>query len=432
MKRTIVFLSSALGAVCVLALVPIQSTRAAAGDFSVGNQQYEFFIDRATLNSWKGSFTIPYETKVLRPFFGLDLLVQASLLPGMSVPAASDGRSDTFNYDPAAVYSWVSKVAPTLSAQPQEPKLVIENGRATEFQPPTPGQTLDAYRTSFNILDALEAREDSASLLTEDVLPKQSLAALNNLGINELIGHGVSNYARSPHNRIVNIHVGVSKFAGVIIPQGQTFSFNKNLGPVEAYEGFLPELVIKAEGTIPELGGGLCQVSTTTFRAAMDAGLPIVERRMHAYAVQYYAPQGTDATIYPGVVDLKFTNDTPGAILIWPHFIDPSTLIFDFYGTKDDRQISIDKPIQFDRKADGSMKATWTRTVVKNGQVRRDVFQSVYQPPALYHKQEQFVSAPPGTTGETPTPNPLPPPATNPGATIIPPIVPPTPPTSTN
>jgi vancomycin resistance protein YoaR len=79
----------------------------------------------------------------------------------------------------------------------------------------------------------------------------------------------------------------------------------------------LPELVIKKEGTVPEFGGGLCQVSSTAFRAAMNGGLPITQRRNHAYAVQYYAPQGTDATIYPGVVDLKFINDTPGDILIW-------------------------------------------------------------------------------------------------------------------
>src|SRR6185369_10179137 len=116
----------------------------------------------------------------------------------------------------------------------------------------------------------------------------------------------VSNFKGSPKNRRHNITVGVEKMKGVIVPQGAEFSFNEHLGPVDGEHGFLPELVIKKNGTVPEFGGGLCQVSSTTFRAAMTAGLPITQRRNHAYAVQYYSPQGTDATIYPGSADLKF------------------------------------------------------------------------------------------------------------------------------
>lgn len=177
---------------------------------------------------------------------------------------------------------------------------------------------------------------------------------------------------------------------GVIVEPGETFSFNKYLGEVDGEHGFLPELVIKKSGTVPEFGGGLCQVSSTAFRAAMDAGLPITERRNHAYAVQYYAPQGTDATIYPGVVDLKFTNDTPGSILVWPYEKDANTLIFDFYGTKDGRQVILEKPVQYDKKTDGSMKAEWTRIVTNNGIISTSTFKSIYQPPSLFHKTEEF------------------------------------------
>ncbi len=193
---------------------------------------------------------------------------------------------------------------------------------------------------------------------------------------------------------------------------------------MEASEGFKPELVIKATGTVPELGGGLCQVSSTTFRAAMKAGLPITQRRNHSYAVQYYAPQGTDATIYPGVIDLKFTNDTPGSILIWPYFPDKDTLVFDFYGTTDNREVVLDDPVVFDRQASGAMKAYWTRTVIKNGISDKDTFNSVYQSPALFHREEQFVAnpaspettTPPGPNPGTITPTPIPleePPATS-------------------
>ena len=76
----------------------------------------------------------------------------------------------------------------------------------------------------------------------------------------------------------------------------------------------------------------------------MNGGLPISQRRNHAYAVQYYSPQGTDATIYPGVVDLKFINDTRRHfnLGLWK---DKNTLVFDFYGTKDSRKVVLEKPI---------------------------------------------------------------------------------------
>src|SRR3990167_5340600 len=206
----------------------------------------------------------------------------------------------------------------------------------------------------------------------------------------EVVGRGESNFAGSPANRRVNIRVGAEKYHGLIIKPGQEFSFNEFLGDVDAAHGFLPELVIKRDGLKPEFGGGLCQVSSTAFRAAMNTGLPIVERKNHAYAVQYYAPQGTDATIYPGSVDLRFVNDTPAHILIWPYIKDTNKLVFEFYGTKDSRKVTLQKPFSYDRKSDGSMKAEWTRIVEKDGKTATSTFKSVYQSPALFHKEEIF------------------------------------------
>jgi vancomycin resistance protein YoaR len=109
------------------------------------------------------------------------------------------------------------------------------------------------------------------------------------------------------------------------------------------------------------------------------------------------------------VVDLKFKNDTPGAILVWPHFEEGDTLIFDFYGTKDGRVVTLEKPKQYDRKPDGSLKAEWTRIVTKDGITSTSTFKSIYQPPALFHKQEQFVgSGPPPAGGPTQAPTPSP------------------------
>jgi vancomycin resistance protein YoaR len=126
-----------------------------------------------------------------------------------------------------------------------------------------------------------------------------------------------------------------------LIKPDETFSFNKTLGPVDSSTGYLPELVILENKTTPQFGGGMCQVSSTAFRAALNAGLPILERTAHAYPVSYYKPFGVDATIYLPKPDLVFKNDTGKYIFIQTH-IEGTKISFDFYGTKPQRSILFD------------------------------------------------------------------------------------------
>lgn len=313
---------------------------------------------------------------------------------GTAMPSSEDGKNfETYNYNLEKIYRYIKTLSLQINQPVQEPELEIRDGRAIKFSSPLEGVNLNVYESALITLQALNAGRNTAELVADKQLPLLQLSELNSLGIKELIAKGESSFKGSPKNRIHNIKVGIEKMTGIILKPGEEFSFNKYLGPVEEGYGFLPELVIKASGTVPELGGGLCQVSSTTFRAAMAAGLPITQRKNHAYAVQYYAPQGTDATIYPGVVDLKFVNDTPGHILIWPHIENDYTLIFEFFGTKDERKVTLEKPIQFDRKPDGSMKAVWTRIIQKDGNTSTSTFKSTYLPPELFHKQEQFISS---------------------------------------
>lgn len=159
----------------------------------------------------------------------------------------------------------------------------------------------------------------------------------------DVISQGVSDYAGSSQSRIYNIDTALANFNGISIAPGEDFSFNDHLGPVDASTGYKMELVIKGPKTVPDYGGGVCQVSSTVFRAALQAGLPILERKPHSYAVSYYTPWGTDATIYPGVVDLKFTNDfkTP---LIVQGYREGSELHINFYGTQDKRKVLLIGP----------------------------------------------------------------------------------------
>ncbi len=295
-------------------------------------------------------------------------------------------------------------ISDEINQETQEAKLVIKNGLAIDFNPGQNGQMLDLYE----LATQLHSTGSAIKLPVVVKEPEIKLSDTNDLGIRELVAVGESDFSGSPRNRIININVGASKFNGLIINPGQEFSFNSFLGDVDAEHGFLPELVIKKTGTVPEFGGGLCQVSSTAFRAAMNAGFPITARRNHSYAVKYYAPQGTDATIYPGVQDMKFINDLSSHLLIWTR-IEGNKLYYDFYGTKDSRTVSFDGPYQYEKQANGAMKAVWTRWVEQNGEKKEQVFYSNYQPPALFHLETQASTPNPQDpddppTGPTPTP----------------------------
>lgn len=298
----------------------------------------------------------------------------------------------------------IESISEDVNQKPRSAKLIIENDWAKEFDPGQPGQSLDLTQLYIILL----SNQIEAALPVFVSYPASKLSDTNNLGIKELVAVGESDFSGSPANRTVNIKVGAKKFNGLILRPDEEFSFNKYLGDVDEANGFLPELVIKKTGLTPELGGGLCQVSSTAFRAAMNAGTPIIERRNHSFAVHYYSPQGSDATIYPGVTDLRFTNDLQSHLLIRTR-IEKTKLYFDFYGTKDNRTVAFEGPTQYDKKTDGSMKAIWTRTVAKDGQEKTQTFRSTYLPPALFTK-----------TTESSIPNPTPSPSPAPAPESVP------------
>jgi vancomycin resistance protein YoaR len=259
-----------------------------------------------------------------------------------------------------------------------------QGGRVTKLEPDVPGKSYNIKEIIAQLQKALIEEKTQITIRPLIVPAKVRLVDLNPYGISSLIATGSSNFTGSSNNRIHNIRVGASRYQGHLVPPGATFSFNDLLGPVDGEHGFAPELVIKDNRLIPEFGGGICQVSTTVFRAALNGGLPVTERRNHSFAVSYYAPQGTDATIYPGVQDLKFVNDTDAYIVIW-HTIQGTTLTFDFYGKPDGRTVEVANPVRYDVRPNGAFKASLRRTIAyADGQSKEDVFYSNYRPPAEF------------------------------------------------
>lgn len=220
---------------------------------------------------------------------------------------------------------------------------------------------IENINTALDKLFANPANKQTLIISTLALSPNISVDDyLKDKGITELVATGYTTFRGSTGNRIHNINVGMEKFNGLIIPQGEEFSFNDHLGPVDASTGYRPELVIKSFGTIPEYGGGLCQVSSTMYRAALYSGLEITERDNHSYAVGYYAQvlgHGLDATIYPGVKDLKFVNNSNGDLVVHAYTIGTAAY-FDFYGTKHIDRVELVGPINSNYRSPGAKSVT--------------------------------------------------------------------------
>ncbi len=241
----------------------------------------------------------------------------------------------------AKIYEFLGPIAAAVNIEAKDAKFKLDGKRVVEFQASQDGKELNLEASYQKINQQIIIGDSSDVDLVVEVSPaKVSTGDINDLGIKESIGRGVSNFAGSPVNRRHNIAVGARTLNGILIEPGEEFSLLKALGEINAEVGYKPELVIKGDRTIPEYGGGLCQIGTTTFRAALYSGLPITQRRSHSYRVVYYEPAGMDATIYNPSPDMKFINDT-GHYILFTTRIEGNELIFEFYGTKDGRKVEI-------------------------------------------------------------------------------------------
>ncbi len=289
--------------------------------------------------------------------------------------------------DREAVKAYLEDLARKVNRDPVDAKFTVTDGKVTTFAEAQDGLTLDIDNNLETLLLAVTTQPTSEKIALRYDLKKPEInyGEVNNLGISSVIGEGTSNFKGSPANRIHNIKVATERYNGVLIKPGEEFSFVSFLGEVDAEHGYLPELVIKQGVTEPEFGGGICQVSTTAFRAAIFSGLKITARKNHAYPVSYYNPQGMDSTVYIPRPDLRFLNNTPSYILIQTKIVG-TVLTFSFYGTDDGRKTSVDGPTITERQPDGALKASFTQLVVdKDGkEIIKDVFNSSYASPYKY------------------------------------------------
>lgn len=322
---------------------------------------------------------------------------------------------EAYHYSEAKLLTALEPIVAKLYVNPIDAVFAFQNDKVTTFKQSSDGQEADleavknkltSYFTKVMLSD--KPQTIAISIPIKILKPNITTEKVNNLGIKELIGEGVSFFQHSIPSRAYNVTLAATRLNGILIAPNVVFSFNKALGDISAFTGYKQAYVIQNGKTVLGDGGGVCQVSTTLFRALLNAGLPIVERHAHAYRVGYYeqnSPPGLDATIYIPSIDLQFRNDTGKYILVQTS-IDPNTqkLTFSLFGTSDGRKVALSEPVvtnripplpdiyqddptlqkgtvkQIDFGAEGA-KVSFTRQVTKDGStIISDKFVSNFQP----------------------------------------------------
>ncbi len=309
-----------------------------------------------------------------------------------------------------------TSIGKELNRKMQDARFAYEpkTGRLTPLQISQEGRQVDVAESVKRV--AAAAAGDSRAIQLAVIVVKPTLAVdqSDKMGIKEQVSEGITTFAGSSAARAHNIQLAASKLDGAIIAPGATFSLLDTLGPITAEAGYEEGFAIIGESTVQDVGGGVCQVATTAFRAAFYAGLPIVERNQHRYLIPRYfikgGPHGLDAAIYDPGRDLKFKNTTSYYLIIKTDASDPANFTVTLYGTKPGWTVTMEepvikpgkdpgprlpdiqdptKPVGYNVVAQSSVageSVTITR-VVKQGAtvISRDVFSTNYQPASEQH-----------------------------------------------
>jgi vancomycin resistance protein YoaR len=329
-----------------------------------------------------------------------------------------NGESNTYQIgiNETLMQVYLSSLAPGLYVYPVNARFIFnDDTRVLEVKEPAViGRDLDIEGSIEHINQALLDGAHEIPLTFRTLTPAVTDDATGEeLGITELVHQETSYFFGSAPARVQNIRASAERYHGLLIAPWETFSMAQALGNISLDNGYAEAPIIFGGQTIQGIGGGVCQVSTTLFRTAFEAGFPIVERHAHSYRVGYYEQRsngvrdprlaGLDATVYVPIVDLKFTNDTDHWLLM-ETYVGNFSLTWKFYSTKDGRTVSwqttgptniIEAPEdlyrenpdlskgtikQVDYSADGA-DVNVTRTVYINDQVYfSDAFFTRFQP----------------------------------------------------
>jgi vancomycin resistance protein YoaR len=247
-----------------------------------------------------------------------------------------------------AAERWLASLARSVDRKPRDATFRVVSG-GIELVPSRPGRSLGVDTAREALAKAVFSTAGrNATVPTTTTAPARTTQDARAMGINEVVGSYTTTYGGTP-GRLHNVQLVAELIDGAMIAPGARFSFNETTGERNAAKGFEEAPVIINGELESGIGGGVCQVSTTVFNAAFEAGLSIEKRTNHALYISHY-PLGRDATVNYPDLDLVFRNDTEHWLLLRT-FVSPGSLTVNLYGTSPGRRVETDTaPLEVEGK----------------------------------------------------------------------------------
>lgn len=340
-----------------------------------------------------------------------------------SIPSADIARTLDFEpsgrgelrvvVNPERLEPLVGMIDRQIGQLPSNARFEWNGGNLRLLRDSQDGRGVDVASLAHTLEERLPAGDRSFAVPISTTHAKVTADSGPRLGIRELIKEGRTSFAGAGAEKQFNVGLATSRLNGTVVPPGEIFSFNREVGPTTLEAGFKTGwgITVSAEGakTIPSVAGGICQVATTLFQPVFHAGYAIEERHSHLYWIQSYGQpplgmRGLDATVDEAFgLDFQFINNTEHYMLIQSR-IEGSTIVFGLYGTRPTWDVKVEGPtitnvvptdptprrqldptmptgrsIQVETAQDGFV-AVVTRTVTDGNDVRRLALRSQYVP----------------------------------------------------
>ena len=289
------------------------------------------------------------------------------------------------------ILDYITNLQSKLGTKAKNASLYRDNGKIF-IVPSESGVTIDKAVANELILEALNNKYTEVTIPTKEALPKITTESLKK--IDTRLGSYDTNYNAGKVNRSSNLAVACRKINAHIIMPGEVFAFNKVVGPRTPQNGFKNAIIFQDGQEVEGLGGGICQVSSTVFNAALLSNMEIVQRRCHSLKV-VYVPLGRDAMVSYGSSDFQFKNNNKNPVVIFANAYRGKLNVEIWGNSADKRSCSIAGSV-----GNGGYYAKITRYVVDgNGNKTANYSAtSVYQRPKPKATTEKKTTQKKGTT----------------------------------
>lgn len=276
------------------------------------------------------------------------------------------------------------RLAEEVRRKPQDAYLTL-NGDEVVIHPQKTGTELDVESCLRQLQEIVgDGQSGDYPLPVKVEQPRVTASDLEAFGC--VLGGYSTSFASSSRDRAHNIATAADALNGTLIGPGETFSFNKVVGPRSNETGYKTAPIYSGGKVVPGIGGGVCQVSSTTYNAFLLAGFDIVQRSNHAMPV-HYLPAGRDATVVYGVIDLKVRNPFPNSTYLLAG-VSGKTLWIKVLGSKTDKaEVSVSSeetgtiPFSIIEKEDPSLSSGKKKVEQKGSNGKKSVtYRTVTRP----------------------------------------------------